>query len=102
MCSFEYYLKVKNKIHKTKSMPHDDFFEATLIEFTNWSEGSEKIIAKYDRFEDLPSHLIDHFKSNSEAEILLKEKKWKILEVNKDLRAHGKGIHIKVRLESQS
>ena len=78
-------------------MPHDDFFEATLIEFTQWISGEEKTIAKYERFEDLPSHLKDHFKTNSE--ILLQEKNWKILEINQDLRAHGNGIHIKVRLE---
>lgn len=80
-------------------MPHDDFFEATLIEFTHWFEGGEKTVAKYTSFEDLPSHLIDHFKSNSTDEIVLQEKKWKISEVNKDLRAHGQGMHIKVRLE---
>ena len=35
-------------------------------------------------------------------EILLEEKKWKIFEINKDLRAHGKGMNVKVRLESLS
>jgi hypothetical protein len=82
-------------------MPHDDFFEATLIEFTQWSGEEEKIIAQYNKFEDLPSNLINHFKNNSTNEIVLQEKNWKILEINKDLRAHGNGIHIKVRLESQ-
>jgi hypothetical protein len=83
-------------------MPHDDFFEATLIEFTQLIGGEEKVIVKYGRFEELPSHLMDHLKTNSESEILLKGRKWKILEINKDLRAHGKGMHVKVRLESQS
>ena len=78
-------------------MPHDDFFEATLIEFTQLIEGDEKIIDKFDRFEDLPSHLMDQFKTDSE--ILLQGKKWKVLEINKDLRAHGKGMHVKVRLD---
>ncbi len=82
-------------------MPHDDFFDATLIEFTQLIAGEEKTIASYTRFDDLPSHLIDHFKTNSESEILLQEKKWKILEINRDLRAHGKGMHVKVRLESR-
>lgn len=82
-------------------MPHDDFFEATLIEFTQLIAGEEKTIGSYARFEDLPSHLMDHFKTNSESEISLQGKKWKILEINRDLRAHGKGIHVKVRLESQ-
>jgi hypothetical protein len=44
-------------------MPHDDFFEATLIEFTQWTGEEEKTIAKYNKFEDLPSHLMNHFKS---------------------------------------
>ena len=81
-------------------MPHDDFFEATLIEFVQWVDGKEKTIATFERFEDLPSHLIDHFKTSSDSDIFLNDKNWKILEINKDLRAHGKGIHIKVRLES--
>jgi len=80
-------------------MPHDDFFEATLIEFTQWFEGEEKTIAKYGEFEDLPLSLRDHFKINSNSEILLRGKKWNILEVNTDLRAHGKGMRVKVRLE---
>ena len=80
-------------------MPHDDFFEATLIEFTQLIEGEEKTIDKYDRFEDLSFHLKDQFKINSDPEILLQGKKWKVLEINKDLRSHGKGIHVKVRLE---
>ena len=83
-------------------MPHDDFFEATLIEFTQFIEGEEKTISRYSRFEDLPSHLIDYFKNHSGSEILLQGKKWKILEINKDLRAHGKGMHFKIRLELQS
>ncbi|MDH3824771.1 MAG: hypothetical protein OES14_03160 [Nitrosopumilus sp.] len=83
-------------------MPHDDFFEATLIEFTQFIGGEEKIIAQYERFEDLPSQLIDHFKNNLESDIFLKDKNWKILEINKDLRHHGNGIHVKVRIESTS
>ena len=80
-------------------MPHDDFFEATLIEFTNWENGREKLVAKFLRFEDLPSDLIDCLKTGVESKITLNRKSWKVLEINKDLRAHGKGIHVKVRLE---
>jgi hypothetical protein len=98
---FENELTVKTSFYCIREMPHDDFFEATLIEFTQWTGEEEKTIAKYERFEDLPSHLIDHFKNDSTTEILLQEKKWKILEINKDLRAHGNGVHIKVRLESR-
>ena len=83
-------------------MPHDDFFEATLIEFTQWVGGKEKTIEKYTNFEDLPSNLINHFKNNLNPEISLNQKKWKILEIKKDIRAHGKGMHIKIRLESLS
>ena len=83
-------------------MPHDDFFEATLIEFTEWVKNKEQVIAKYSEFDELPSNLIDHFKTKSESSINLNGKNWKILEINKDLRAHGKGIHLKIRLESVS
>ena len=80
-------------------MPHDDFFLATLIEFTQWINGEEKTLIKYDNFDKLPSHLIHHFKNQTKSEISLLDKDWKIIEINKDLRAHGKGMHIKVRLE---
>ena len=77
-------------------MVHDDFFLATLIEFTQWKKGEEKTIAKYERFGDLPSHLKAN---NTDSEIVLQHKNWKILEINQDIRAHGDGRHIKVRLE---
>jgi len=83
-------------------MPHEDFFEATLIEFTEWIKNKEQVIAKYSEFDELPPNLIDHFKTNSQSLIHLKGRNWKILEINKDLRAHGKGIHLKIRLESVS
>ncbi|MFQ5782862.1 MAG: hypothetical protein ACE5GR_07400 [Nitrosopumilus sp.] len=82
-------------------MPHEDFFEAKLIEFTYWIEGKEKILKKYDKFEDLPNHLIVEIKENKSI-ISLKGKKWDIIEINKDLRAHGKGMHVKVRLQKHS
>lgn len=80
-------------------MPHDDFFEATLIEFTNWEKGEEKFIAKFSKFEDLPNDLIYALKNKTDLKIKLNGKLWKILEINKNLRAHGQGIHLKVRLE---
>jgi hypothetical protein len=83
-------------------MPHEDFFEATLIEFTNWQKGEEKLVARFLRFEDLPPDLIEHLENSFESKITLKGKSWKILEINKDLRAHGQGIHVKVRLDAIS
>ena len=80
-------------------MPHEDFFLASLIEFTKWEDGKEKTIVKYNKFEELPSHLIQHFKNNSESELSLMGINWKVLEISRDLRAHGKGIHVKVRLD---
>ena len=77
-------------------MTHDDFFLSTLIEFTQWVRGEEKTIMKYERFGDLPVHLKD---SQTNSEIFLNQKNWKILEINQDLRAHGNGRHVKVRLE---
>jgi len=77
-------------------MTHDDFFLSTLIEFTQWIRGEEKTIMKYERFGDLPVHLRDN---KTSSEIFLNQKNWKILEINQDIRAHGNGRHIKVRLE---
>ena len=79
-----------------REMAHDDFFLDTLIEFTQWIRGEEKTIAKYNRFGDLSSHLTGN-KTNSE--IVLQQKNWKILEITRDIRFHGNGRHIKVRLE---
>lgn len=79
-------------------MPHEDFFEARLIEFTYWKDGKEIALKKYYKFDDLPEQLIVDIKEDKSI-ILLKGKRWKIVEINKDLRAHGKGMHIKVRLE---
>lgn len=82
-------------------MPHEDFFEATLIEFTIWDNGNEKTIAKYNNYEDLPFHLHDELKNNS-LEITFQGKRWNILEINRDLRAHGVGMHVKIRLGVKS
>ena len=82
-------------------MPHDDFFLASLIEFTQWEEGNEKTIAKYNKFDELPSHLIEHFNNDSELELSLMGKNWKVVEISRDLRAHGNGMHVKVRLEEK-
>lgn len=76
---------------------HNDFFEATLIEFTVWDGNSEKTIAKYDSFDFLPSDLQDKL-NHKYSEIIFKGKKFKIIEINRNLRAHGKGMHVKVRL----
>jgi hypothetical protein len=78
-------------------MVHEDFFEAQLIEFTIWNNENEETIAKCNSFEELPSHLKNDLK-NDVSKILFRGKQWVILEINRDLRAHGKGIHVKVRL----
>lgn len=83
-------------------MSHEDFFETTLIEFTQWIHGEEKSIVKFNKFEDLPFHIIEHFENNSDSKIFLEGKNWKIVEINRDLRAHGKGMHVKIRLESEN
>ena len=79
-------------------MPHEDFFESKLIEFTIWENGKEKRLAQYKKFEDIPKSISKRLTEDNPI-ILFKDKKWKILEINKDLRAHGKGMHVKVRLE---
>lgn len=40
-----------------------------------------------------------HLKHRPYPLITLKGHKWGIIRIRKDLRAHGKGIHIKVELE---
>lgn len=79
-------------------MGHEDFFEMQLIEFTFWEDGSEKTLVKYDGFESLPPHLKEDLDKNP-FEIMLKGKHWKIVDINRNLRAHGKGMHVKIRLD---
>lgn len=79
-------------------MPHEDFLEATRIEFTYWENNIEKILLKFDSFDDLPKYLMNELYEKSPV-FTIHAKKWKILDIDKDLRAHGKGIHIRVRLE---
>ena len=79
-------------------MAHEDFFEARLIEFTCWRDGKEITLKKYKKFEELPDQLMAEI-TDGKSIILFKGKRWEIVEINKDLRAHGKGLHIKVRIE---
>ena len=37
-------------------MPHEDFFEAKLIEFSTWDSGKEKTIKQYEKFESYHDH----------------------------------------------
>ena len=76
---------------------HNDFLEATLIEFTVWENNSEKTIAKFDKFEDLPTDLQNDL-NRELSEIVFEGQAFKIIEINRNLRAHGKGMHVKVRL----
>jgi len=78
-------------------LTHESFYLATLIEFTTWNGGKEKTIQKFKNFEDLPIELHDELEKDS-SEITLQGKKWIILEINRDLCQHGKGMHVKVRL----
>ncbi|MCV0393159.1 MAG: hypothetical protein K5790_07740 [Nitrosopumilus sp.] len=80
-------------------MPHEDFFEATLIEFTYWENNIEKILLKFDSFDDLPKYLMHKLDEKSPI-FTIRAKKWRILDIDKNIRAHGKGIHIRIRLES--
>ena len=80
-------------------MPHEDFFERVLIEFVEWDKGHEHDISKFNSFDDLPLNLMSYLKHKPYPLITLKGHKWEIIRIRKDLRAHGKGIHIKVELE---
>ncbi|MCE2506095.1 MAG: hypothetical protein J4F36_06450 [Nitrosopumilaceae archaeon] len=77
---------------------HESLYQATLIEFTIWNNNTEKSIAIFNSFQDLPHHLHDELEKNS-SEITLKGKKWNIVEIGRDLCQHGDGTHVKVRLE---
>ncbi len=79
-------------------MPHEDFFEATSIEFTCWDENTEKVLLKYSGFDDLPKYLISKLDEKNPI-FTLHGKKWRILDIDRNLRSHGKGIQIRVRLE---
>ncbi len=80
-------------------MPHEDFFEKILIEFVELKKGQERVVAKFKTFSELPVNLKFNSKNKPYPLITLKRSKWEILGINRDLRAHGKGIHMKVKLE---
>lgn len=79
-------------------MPYEDFFEATKIKFTCWKKDTEKTLVKYNSFDDLPKHLMDEL-DEEKKEITLHGKRWSILNIDQDLRAHVKGIRVRIRLE---
>ncbi len=78
-------------------MVHEDFFEKILIEFVELKEGKERIVAKFKSFSEIPISLEKSKKPY--PPIILKGKKWKILGKSRNLRAHGPGIHIKIKVE---
>ena len=80
-------------------MVHEDFFEKILIEFIELRNGKERIVAKYKNFSKIPVALQLMSKKRSFPLITLKGSKWEILGISKDLRAHGPGIHMKVKME---
>lgn len=79
-------------------MPHDDFFEKTLIEFVEWDKGHEHQISKFNSFDELPRNLMANSKHNPSL-ITLKGHIWEIMSIKRDLRAHGHGVHVKVAIE---
>jgi hypothetical protein len=78
-------------------LTHESFYLATVIEFTTWNDEKERTIEKFKNFNDLPAQLHGELENDS-TEITLCGKKWVILEINRDLCQHGKGMHVKVRL----
>lgn len=78
-------------------MPHESFFEAQLIEFTILENDSEKTLVRYNSFDEIPTHLKEDLDKN--RPILFHGKRWTIVDIDKDLRAHGKGIRLRIRLE---
>jgi len=68
-----------------------------LIEFVELNEEKERIVAKFKSFSEIPISLEKSKKPF--PPITLKGSKWKILGKSKNLRAHGPGIHIKIKIE---
>ena len=40
-------------------MPHEDFFEDTLIKFSTWEKDKEVILKQYEKFDDIPKEITD-------------------------------------------
>ena len=62
-----------------------------------WDNGKEKTIEKFNGFNDLPTQIHSELK-NDAHEITIRGEKYTILEINRDLCQHGKGMHVKVRV----
>jgi len=80
-------------------MPHEDFFDKTLIEFVELKEAHERIVAKFKSFSKLPANLRFNSKNKPNSLITLRGSKWEILGISRNLRAHGPGIHMKIKVE---
>jgi hypothetical protein len=80
-------------------MVHEDFFEKTLIEFVEFSQGKERLVAKYKKFTQIPIALQIYSKNKLYPLVTLKGKKWKISGISRNLRAHGPGIHMKIKVK---
>lgn len=80
-------------------MPHEDFFEKVLITFVEFDNGHKKEIARFNSFDELPRNLMSDLKHKSYSLITLKGHMFEIIRIRKNLRAHGKGMHVEVELE---
>lgn len=80
-------------------MVHEDFFEKILIEFVELKEGKERVVVKFKNFSEIPISLQRNPKKKPSSLITLKGKKWKVLGISRNLRAHGQGIHMKVKIK---
>ena len=82
-------------------MVRDSDYEKILIEFVELDNGHERIVAKFNSYEEVPNNLMLKPDQPSDSSIKLEGQKWEIIHIKRKIQAHGKGIHVKVKVERE-
>jgi len=82
-------------------MGRDSDYEKILIEFVELEDGHEKIVAKFNSYDEVPNNLMLNSEPPTNSLIILKGQKWEIIHIKRKIQAHGKGVHIKVKIAKE-
>ena len=82
-------------------MGRDSDYEKILIEFVELDNGRERIVAKFNSYDEVPNNLMSNPNQPSDSSIKLEGQKWEIIHIKRKIQAHGKGVHVKVKVERE-
>ena len=82
-------------------MVRDSDYEEILIEFVELDNGHERTVAKFNSYDEVPNNLMLNSNQPPNSLIELKGQKWVIIHIKRKIQAHGKGVHVKVKIERE-